>query len=144
MFELLELFPCLLIKQVFVNMCVCKGGDPEDGVMCYDKAMDQFFTSTGHECFVDCQVKGKAEAIGELLKEIEAEKVELAACEASVRECIESVETSCMKVLPCAGCGCMTTGLVVHDLSRGGFECLRVNPENEQSIQQELAMLAAC
>ena len=38
----------------------------------------------------------------------------------------------------------MATGLVVSDLSRGGFECLRVNPENEQSMQQELAMLAAC
>ena len=127
---------------------MCKGGDPEDGVMCYDKAMDQFFTSTGHERFVDCrklnQTKGKAEAIEELLREIEAEKVERAACEASVRECIESVETSCMKVSPCAGCGCMATGLVVSDLSRGGFECLRVNPENEQSMQQELAMLAAC
>ena len=127
---------------------MCKGGDPEDGVMCYDKAMDQFFTSTGHERFVDCrklnQTKGKAEAITKLLEEIEAEKVERAACETSVRECIESVETSCMKVSPCAGCGCMATGLVVSDLSRGGFECLRVNPENEESMQQELAMLAAC
>ena len=116
--------------------------------MCYDKAMDQFFTSTGHERFVDCrklnQTKGKAGAIEGLLKEIEAEKVERAACEASVRKCIESVETSCMKVSPCAGCGCMATGLVVSDLSRGGFECLRVNPENEESMQQELAMLAAC
>ena len=116
--------------------------------MCYDKAMDQFFTSTGHERFVDCrrlnQVEGKAEVIEELLKEIEAEKVERAACEASVRECIESVETSCMKVLPCARCGCMATCLVVSESSRGGFECLRVNPENEQSMQQELAMLAAC
>ena len=101
---------------------MCKGGDAKDGVMCYDKAMDQFFTSTGHERFVDCrklnQTKGKAEAIEELLKEIEAEKVERAACEASVRECIESVETSCMKVSPCAGCGCMATGLVVSDFLR--------------------------
>ena len=38
----------------------------------------------------------------------------------------------------------MATGLVVSDLSRGGFECLRVNFENEQSMQRELAMLAAC
>ena len=94
--------------------------------MCYDKTMDQFFTSTGHGRFVDCcklhQVEGNAEVIEELLKETEAEKVELAACEASVRECIESVETSCMKVSACAGRECMSTGLVVHDLSRGGFE----------------------
>ena len=59
-------------------MCVCKGGDPEDGVMCYDKAMDQFFTSTGHERFVDCrklnQVEGKSEAIKELLKGLKPRK----------------------------------------------------------------------
>ena len=70
--------------------------------------------------------------------------MERAAYETSVRECIESVETSCMKVLPCAGCGCMATGLVVSDLSRGGVECLRVNSENKQSMQRELAVLAAC
>ena len=53
--------------------------------MCYDKAMDKFFTSIGHERFVDCrklnQAEGKAEAIKKLLEEIEAEKVERAACE---------------------------------------------------------------
>ena len=75
--------------------------------MCYDKAMDQFFTSTGDERFVNCrklnQTKGKAEAIEELLREMEAEKVERAACEASVRECIESVETSCGYLSSIAG-----------------------------------------
>ena len=67
---------------------MCKGGDAEDGVICYDKAMDQFYTSTGHERFVDCrklnQAEGKAEAIKKLLEEIEVEKVEHAACETSV------------------------------------------------------------
>ena len=82
--------------------------------MCYDEAMDQFHMSTGHERSVDCrklnQAEGKAEAIAKLLGETEAEKMERAACETSVRECIEGVETSCMKVLPCVGCGCMPAG----------------------------------
>ena len=56
----------------------------KDGVMCYDKAMNQFCMSTGHERYVDCRklnqtgcgAEGKAEAIQLLLEETEAEKVE--------------------------------------------------------------------
>ena len=127
-------------------------GDDKDVVMCHDEAMDQFYMSTGHDRFINCRklnqtsggAEGKAKAVEHLLREIEAEKVERAACETSVRKCIESVETSCMKVSPCAGCGCMATGLVVSTLSQGGCESLRVSVESEQSMEQEMAMLSAC
>ena len=72
--------------------------------------------SAGHERCLDCrksnQAEGNAETIAKLLGETEAEKVERAACETSVRECIKSVEASCMKVSPCAGCGCMAMFLI--------------------------------
>ena len=113
--------------------------------MCHDEAM-----STGHDRFINCRklnqtsggAEGKAKAVEHLLREIEAEKVERAACETSVRKCIESAETSCMKASPCAGCGCMATGLVVSTLSQGGCESLRVSVESEQSMEQEMAMLS--
>ena len=127
-------------------------GDDKDVVMCHGGAMDQFHTSTGHDRFINCRklnqtsggAEGKAKAVEHLLREIEAEKVERAACETSVRKCIESVETSCMKASPCAGCGCMATGLVVSTLSQGGCQSLRVSVESEQSMEQEMAMLSAC